>query len=149
MGCSNNDFVFIVIIMCVSYMWFNRKNYGYSSVKNSGTVSVDETSLNGDPVPQAGGGNINLSQFNLAAYKPTDKLPKSSPGTWSADELLPANGAIDFEETNFLISPMQQAGVWVDSTRNANLQYRRDPIIKKFDVGPWSNTTINPDPFRK
>ena len=29
--------------------------------------------------------------------------------------------------------------------RNANLQLRSDPIIPKSDVGPWSQSTIEPD----
>jgi hypothetical protein len=29
--------------------------------------------------------------------------------------------------------------------RNANLQERSDPIIPKTNVGPWNNSTIEPD----
>jgi hypothetical protein len=29
--------------------------------------------------------------------------------------------------------------------RNANYQERSDPIIPKVDVGPWNNSTIDPD----
>ena len=31
------------------------------------------------------------------------------------------------------------------SLRNANLQLRSDPIIPKGDVGPWNQSTIEPD----
>ena len=151
MGLNSHDMVFLVIILVVSYIWFNNR------VKNSGTVSNSETSFNGkitggivsDPKPHVNGGNVNLSEFDFAAYEQSDNLSKSKPGVWNSDELLPSNGAINLKDTNFLMSPLQQAGTMVDSTRNANYQYRRDPIIKKFEVGPWSNTTINPDPYRK
>jgi hypothetical protein len=29
--------------------------------------------------------------------------------------------------------------------RNANLQLRSDPIIQKQDIGPWNQSTIEPD----
>jgi hypothetical protein len=29
--------------------------------------------------------------------------------------------------------------------RNANLQLRSDPIIPKMEVGPWAQSTIEPD----
>lgn len=151
MGLNGNDMVFLALICFASYLWFNNR------VKNSGTVSISETSLKektsgqrlSSPSPHMSGGNVNLSEFDFAAYEQSDNLPKSKPGIWNSNELLPSNGAIDFKDTNFLMSPLQQAGTIVDSTRNANYQYRRDPIIKKFEVGPWSNTTINPDPYRK
>ena len=32
--------------------------------------------------------------------------------------------------------------------RNANLQLRSDPVISKKDIGPWMNSTIEPDVAR-
>jgi len=32
--------------------------------------------------------------------------------------------------------------------RNANLQLRSDPVISKKDIGPWMNSTIEPDMAR-
>jgi hypothetical protein len=29
--------------------------------------------------------------------------------------------------------------------RNANYQLRSDPVIQKQDIGPWSQSTIEPD----
>jgi hypothetical protein len=35
------------------------------------------------------------------------------------------------------------------SLRNANLQLRSEPIIPKTNTGPWNNTTIEADTYRR
>ena len=35
------------------------------------------------------------------------------------------------------------------SLRNANLQLRSEPPNPKMDVGPWNQTTIAGDPYRR
>ena len=35
------------------------------------------------------------------------------------------------------------------SLRNPNLQLRSEPIIPKVNIGPWNNTTIEADTFRR
>jgi hypothetical protein len=32
--------------------------------------------------------------------------------------------------------------------KNANLQLRSDPVIQKGDIGPWNQSTIEPDLMR-
>lgn len=164
MGCSDTDMMYILVIGVVVYMWYNSRS---SYIKNSGTVNMnDEPNMNellpetplapskaaptgyAGPKPLVSGGSINNSQYDLAGYRPSG-LPESDPdGTWNSKQLLPANGAIDFQDTNFL-TPMKQTGQWLDALRNANHQIRRDPDIKRRNVGPWSNSTINPDVWRE
>ena len=161
--CSNTDMMYVLIMGIVAYMWWNSKsNY----VKNSGTVKFNEdlphTSVNGGagpsgagrpsgagPLPSVGGGSINHSEYDLAKYTPSADPTSNYPdGTWDSNELLPENGAIDFQNTNFL-TPVKQTGEWVDALRNANHQIRSEPIIKKVNVGPWQNSTIRPDVWRE
>ena len=64
-------------------------------------------------------------------------LPKTN------DSLLPA-GPTPTQDYSFMIGTSSTR-----DTRNANLQLRADPVIKKADVGPWGNTTIVPSEIRQ
>jgi hypothetical protein len=50
-----------------------------------------------------------------------------------------------------LMPDLLQAGYHIgidtigQTLRNANLQLRSDPIISKSDIGPWMQSTIEPD----
>jgi len=76
---------------------------------------------------------------------PSDLLPVDQNSQWSA--LNPNT----MTQGNVLMPDLLQAGyhIGLDSIgqtlRNANLQLRSDPIIPKADVGPWNNSTIEPD----
>ena len=74
------------------------------------------------------------------------------------DELLPKDQNNQFSamnmvgQSNFgLTDGMLQAGYFIglDTTgqtlKNANQQLRSDPIIQKVSVGPWNNSTYEPD----
>ena len=148
MAYKDSQVMLVIGIAILLYLWYNCSG----QVKNSGTVQLDETPFEiheEQPhiVPSITGGHINLSEFDLAAYNPGPNLPKGPPGTWDANSLLP-DGTQEFDGID-LLAPIDQAGVWVDAMRNANHQIRNDPPIKKFNVGPWQNTTINPDLWRK
>jgi len=77
---------------------------------------------------------------------PSDLLPKDNHSEWS--NLNPAS--MDLKNLN-LLSADQMIGINTvsSSLRNANLQLRSDPSIKKVDVGPWAHSTIDPDPYRR
>lgn len=76
---------------------------------------------------------------------PTDLLPKDSNSKWSA--LNP----VSMNQGDVLMPDLLQAGYHIgldtigQSLRNANLQLRSDPIISKADIGPWNQSTIEPD----
>jgi hypothetical protein len=82
-------------------------------------------------------------QQNLS---PSDLLPKDTNSEWS--NLNPAS--MDLKNLN-LLSADQMIGINTvnSSLRNANLQIRSEPIIKKVDVGPWAHSTIEPDTYRR
>jgi hypothetical protein len=83
---------------------------------------------------------------NQNALSPSDLLPKDNHSEWS--NLNPASN--DLKNLN-LLSADQMIGINTvsSSLRNANLQLRSDPSIKKVDVGPWAHSTIDPDPYRR
>ena len=74
---------------------------------------------------------------------PSDLLPKDQNSQWAA--LNPVGG------NSINMPDLLQAGYHVgldtigQTLKNANYQLRSDPIIEKKDIGPWMNSTIEPD----
>ena len=74
---------------------------------------------------------------------PKELLPKGNGNNWAK---LNPMGAGDLKNVNLL-----QAGYHIgidtvgQSLRNANLQLRSEPPNPQVNVGPWNNTTIEPD----
>ena len=74
---------------------------------------------------------------------PKELLPKGNGNGWSK---LNPMGAGDLQNVNLL-----QAGYHIgidtvgQSLRNANLQLRSEPANPQLNIGPWNNTTIEPD----
>ena len=76
---------------------------------------------------------------------PADLLPKDANSEWSALNQ-------DFmKQGNIAMPDLLQAGYHIgldtigQTLRNANYQERSDPIIPKVEVGPWNQSTIQPD----
>jgi hypothetical protein len=76
---------------------------------------------------------------------PSDLLPNDQNSQWSA--LNPNT----MNQGDVLMPDLLQAGYHIgldtigQTLRNANLQYRSDPIIPKANIGPWNQSTIEPD----
>jgi len=76
---------------------------------------------------------------------PSDLLPKDQNSQWAA--LNPTT----MKQGDVLMPDLLQAGYHIgldtigQTLRNANLQLRSDPIIPKSDIGPWNQSTIEPD----
>jgi hypothetical protein len=76
---------------------------------------------------------------------PSDLLPKDANSQWSA--LNPSS----MNKGDVLMPDLLQAGYHIgldtigQTLRNPNLQLRSDPVIQKADIGPWNQSTIEPD----
>jgi hypothetical protein len=76
---------------------------------------------------------------------PSDLLPNDQNSQWST---LNPNSA---NKGDVLMPDLLQAGYHIgldtigQTLRNANLQLRSDPVIPKSLVGPWNQSTIEPD----
>ena len=76
---------------------------------------------------------------------PSDLLPVDQNSQWAA---LNPNA---MKQGDVLMPDLLQAGYHIgldtigQSLRNANLQLRSDPVISRSDVGPWNQSTIEPD----
>ena len=92
-------------------------------------------------VPQAPVQPGNYSSQSVAS--PQDLLPHDQNSQWSS--LNPSG------QGNIAAPDLLQAGYHIgldtigQTLRNANLQERSDPIIPKSMVGPWNQSTIEPD----
>lgn len=74
-------------------------------------------------------------------------LPKDDP---KADEDWSVSAPGKLEDQNFLEAGHHFGSDTVANTlRNANYQLRSEPAIPKTNVGPWANTTIDADKFRR
>ena len=76
---------------------------------------------------------------------PSDLLPMDQNSQWSA---LNPNA---MNKGDILMPDLLQAGYHIgldtigQTLRNPNLQLRSDPLIQKGDIGPWNQSTIEPD----
>jgi hypothetical protein len=76
---------------------------------------------------------------------PKELLPVQSAG--NAFNSLNPEGSGDLQGVN-LLKAGQHIGMVGQSLRNANLQVRSEPANPQLNVGPWQNTTIEPDTTR-
>ena len=97
-------------------------------------------------VVQEGPKNKDKAGYSMQPVaNPQDLLPKDNNSKWAA--LNPST----MTQGNVLIPDLLKAGYHIgldtigQSLRNANLQLRSDPVIPKSDVGPWNQSTIEPD----
>jgi hypothetical protein len=78
-----------------------------------------------------------------ATTNPSDLLPQDQNSQWAA--LNPVS------QGNIAAPDLLQAGYHIgldtigQTLKNANLQERSDPIIPKSNIGPWNQSTIEPD----
>jgi hypothetical protein len=76
---------------------------------------------------------------------PNELLPNDQNSAWAA---LNPNS---LKQGDVLMPDLLQAGYHIgldtigQTLRNANLQLRSDPVIQRSQVGPWNQSTIEPD----
>jgi hypothetical protein len=116
---------------------------GSGSVPTAPTVPLAPAGLvpTAPSVPSASGSG--MAQHSVA--NPSDLLPVDSNSQWSALNPNAMSGG------DILMPDLLQAGYHIgldtiaQTLRNPNLQLRSDPIISKADIGPWNQSTIEPD----
>ncbi len=77
---------------------------------------------------------------------PAALLPKDSNSAWAS---LNPTGQGSLNDVN-LLKAGHHLGIDTvgNSLRNANLQVRSEPANPQLNIGPWNNTTIEPDVMR-
>ena len=91
------------------------------------------------------GSKAGSSCNNQKMMDPKDLLPKDANNEWS--NIMPANDLKDVQ----MLNAGHHVGINTvgSSLRNANLQVRSEPVIPQTNIGPWNNTTIEPDNLRR
>lgn len=108
------------------------------AVNSSNTLSQESY------LPVAGGNTPpSMPQMNM---NPTDLLPSDNNSEWAS--INPASN--DLQGIN-LLTAGQLIGINTvgNSLRNPNLQTRPEPVIPKVDMGPWNQSTMEPDPYQR
>ena len=120
-----------------------QPNNGMSSVMNSNAPTSHPSSPPSNPAvqPVAGSGYTLQPIMN-----PNDLLPSDQNSQWAS--LNPAG------QGNPIMPDLLQAGYHIgldtigQTLKNPNYQLRSDPPIPKKEVGPWNQSTIEPDLMR-
>jgi len=160
---SSGMWIFVILVVLfviwVLMSYSDNKKGGKDSFQQNGpSISNSKVSSNAAPVSQSApilptssaptvtapskpSGSCGYSGQPVA--NPQDLLPKDQNSQWAA--LNPVNNG------NPQIPDLLQAGNLIgldtigQTLKNANLQLRSDPIIPKKDVGPWNQSTFEPD----
>lgn len=137
--------ILLVILVIAAFLLMNYSSSKSLKVDGMDTgskqkqPSVKETSAqNVQPAPDA-------APSTAATVDPSELLPKDNNSQWAA--LNPAA----MNQGSIVMPDLLQAGYHIgldtigQTLKNANLQLRSDPIIPKVNIGPWSQSTIEPD----
>ena len=126
--------------------------WSYSGAKTLKVDNMDTGSANIPTVPQsipsvspsvAPSSSVSSGYNMQATTNPSDLLPQDQNSQWAA--LNPVS------QGNIAAPDLLQAGYHIgldtigQTLKNANLQERSDPIIPKSNIGPWNQSTIEPD----
>ena len=88
---------------------------------------------------------------NSTSMDPSELLPKTDGQPMMGAELVDATNKAVKETSHILMDAGFHSGINTvgSSLRNANLQLRSEFAIPKTNVGPWSQSTIEADEYRR
>ncbi len=147
------DKIFILIALII----LGYALMSYSDSKSLILDSMDDGHIGGSSAPQLpadtniGTSNVAPSSQATGGYSaqavasPAELLPKDQNSQWAALNPVAMN------QGSVVMPDLLQAGYHIgldtigQTLRNPNYQLRSDPIIQKADVGPWNQSTIEPD----
>jgi hypothetical protein len=141
--------VILLLIVYVLFSYSNSKNFsldgmdtGSSPQKSQPTVKDTSAQYVVGPPPSSALPSPSGYSSQPVA-QPSDLLPNDQNKEWTALNPVSMNqgGMVDLLQAGYHIG-LDTIG---QSLRNANLQLRSDPIIPKSDIGPWNQSTIEPD----
>ena len=142
--------LFILVVFSV-LAWFlmsysDAKSFRLDSMETGTNSKGAVADSNGDVADSKGGvADSNGVGVPSSGCDPNGLLPIDTNSQWSS--LNPAN----MTQGCILNGDMLQAGYHIgldtigQTMKNANLQLRSDPIIPKQEVGPWNQSTYEPD----
>lgn len=116
-----------------------------ASIRPAGPLGTNEDFARVENIKTSTPGLANCSAQD-SIQDPQDLLPSDANSEWA--RLNPV-GQGDLSDVN-LLKAGHHIGINTvgQSLRNANQQIRSDPPVPQVNVGPWHNTTIEPDTMR-
>ena len=138
--------LFVLVIFLV-LAWFlmsysDTKSFSMDSMATGTDSSCAPAAASAAPAVDA---TLPQDSNHKPIAAPNELLPADTNSQWAA--LNPVN----MNQGSILAGDMLQAGYHIgldtigQTLKNANLQLRSDPIIPKVDVGPWNQSTYEPD----
>jgi hypothetical protein len=139
----------IILVVFLILAWALLSYSGAKTLKmdnmDTGSSNVSQTTV---PVPPSQPSPASTtpgmsSHIMQSSTNPNDLLPQDQNSQWAA--LNPVS------QGNIAAPDLLQAGYHIgldtigQTLKNANLQERSDPIIPKTAIGPWNQSTIEPD----
>jgi hypothetical protein len=134
--------LFILVVFSV-LAWFLLYYSETKSFNIAGMETGTDASTSASASASASASGLASAPAPIA--NPNELLPVDTNSQWAA--LNPVN----MTQGSILNGDMLQAGYHIgldtigQTLKNANLQLRSDPIIPKQDVGPWNQSTYEPD----
>ena len=164
---SSTTLLYIILIGGIIFT-LNNNNSNNNLINNSGQVvenletnDNDDNTDNTDDADNTTNSNINVNtisdnKFENGALGESIELGDDKI-TLTADDLLPANLGSVFnhptvpttEGTEQFLDAGGIIGMLSQTLRNPNYDLRCAPANPKIDVGPWMQSTIDPDITRK
>ena len=146
--------VLLVVLLVLAYFLYTYSNTkgtvfdGYDGGMSQPTLvqsappSVNVTA-NSQPTAPMVGSSTTGGYSSINTGNPSDLLPQDKNSQFSDFNMLNQGNIVmpDLLDAGYLIG-LDTIG---QTLRNANYQERSDPIIPKSSVGPWNNSTIEPD----
>lgn len=142
----------IILVVFLILAWALLSYSGAKTLKLDGMETGLSQSSTVSPPPimapvsnPAPTGSISGSSSSMSSHgtNPNDLLPQDQNSQWAA--LNPVS------QGNIAAPDLLQAGYHIgldtigQTLKNANLQERSDPVIPKTAIGPWNQSTIEPD----
>ena len=148
--------IIVVLIMMALLSYSGAKSFNLDGLEDGSSVpsysqqtnalakqpTVLQTSAQNVVPPPEGVVTGNGYQLKPVA-NPSDLLPKDANSDWAKlnPSTMNAGATPDLLQAGYHIG-LDTIG---QTLRNANYQLRSDPVIPKQDIGPWSQSTIEPD----
>jgi hypothetical protein len=136
--------LFVLIVFSV-LAWFLLSYSGSKSFNLDSMETGTDSAAPSTGAPSTGAASTGAASTGSAVANPSELLPVDTNSAWAA--LNPVN----MNQGSILNGDMLQAGYHIgldtigQTLKNANLQLRSDPIIPKQEVGPWNQSTYEPD----
>ena len=142
----------VVLIMVYSIMSYSngkdlvKDNYDGMSAQQTGATVAPPRRLTPAEYGNAQSSSADVSAYQLApTANPDQLLPKDENSKWG--DMNPVSTSVNGQALPDLLNAVSRVGIDTigQTMKNANLQLRSDPTIQKQSVGPWNNSTYEPD----